>query len=616
MGWGVLDDKYMEYPPGTALIGDSGTVGSIGNEDQDTADTSHLKRHGDIILQPQPSADVNDPLNWSPLWKNSIMGILALSSGVTVSLAAMLAPGIQTIAKEYDVSFDMVTSMLLGLLGFWTGFTTFFTAAGASVWGKRPFFVIGTVILLATNIWGFAATSFPSLAAMRAIQGMASAPLETLVTSTVSDIFFVHQRGSRLAMWSVMLMSGALLGQIISGAIIERFGFQATFGFAAVIFALLLPAQYFLVPETAWNGPQSTLAKGSKKNSKDETKKEAETTVAIKEDEITKKDGEAGREETKKTDEEKETTVEIKEVQSNTSEVTTETKDKEVLTETKEVSSETTTTASGSEGLRPAFYDNIPANHICETYRSRIRLFRGRISNDSFWRGVIKPIPLVVYPAVIFATIVHGSFFTWLIVLGLLLNIVMQGPDYGLTPMQYGLTNLPLFFVTLLAAPLSGWAADASIKFMAKRNKGVFEPEFRLVLMLVAVPFSSIAYFAAAPAIANKVSIEVLIMLGCLQSFAVPFASQAALTYVIDCHPADANQAFVTINFLKAIMHFAATSQVSGWFERSGPYAVMYTVGVLNIVICAFTIPAYVYGKRFRSMVARSKLAAKIAANR
>lgn len=47
---------------------------------------------------------------------------------------------------------------------------------------------------------------------MRAIQGAASAPLETLVTSTVSDIFFVHQRGQKLAVWGLAVLTGALLG--------------------------------------------------------------------------------------------------------------------------------------------------------------------------------------------------------------------------------------------------------------------------------------------------------------------------------------------------------------------------------------------------------------------
>lgn len=67
----------------------------------------------------------------------------------------MVTPGLNVVALKYNVSLDMVSSLLIGFLAFWIGFTTFFTAAGANIWGKRPFFVISTVFLLVTNIWGF-----------------------------------------------------------------------------------------------------------------------------------------------------------------------------------------------------------------------------------------------------------------------------------------------------------------------------------------------------------------------------------------------------------------------------------------------------------------------------
>lgn len=67
----------------------------------------------------------------------------------------MVTPGLPLLAKKYNVSIDMVSSLIIGFLAFWIGFTTFFTAAGANVWGKRPFFMVSTVILLATNVWGF-----------------------------------------------------------------------------------------------------------------------------------------------------------------------------------------------------------------------------------------------------------------------------------------------------------------------------------------------------------------------------------------------------------------------------------------------------------------------------
>ncbi|KAF2251992.1 MFS general substrate transporter [Trematosphaeria pertusa] len=518
MGLGVLNDAHMAAPPGTVKIGATATV------EDPAEDASSLKRDGDIILQPQPSDNPNDPLNWSRAWKESIMVILAFSSGVTTALGPMITPGIQVVSMKYGVSLDMVSSLLIGFLAFWIGFTTFFTASGANIWGKRPFFVISALVLLATNVWGFFSSSFPSLAAMRILQGIASAPLETLVTSTVSDMYFVHQRGTRLSIWGCMLASGVLLGQTISGAIIQNISFEATFGISALIFIPIVLLMYFVVVETTYNGPRG----GSK--------------------------------------------IEIEEKGSFW---TVDTDEK-------------------------------------ETYAQKLRLFRGRISGESFWKGAWKPVPLIAYPAVLFSTVVYGSYFTWLLTISVLSVTAFSMPPYNLNPAQIGLTNLPLLGVALIGSPISGWMADAAAKFMARRNGGIFEPEFRLTLMLVATPLATAGFLGFGMSVQNGAPLQWPILFMAIHSLSVPFASQASLTYVIDCHPKDANQAFVTINFTKAVFTFMATTYANGWFLKVGPRGVFDVITLINLGVCCLTIPAYIFGKRFRSMVARSSFGQKL----
>lgn len=45
------------------------------------------------------------------------------------------------------------------------------------------------------------------------------------------------------------------------------------------------------------------------------------------------------------------------------------------------------------------------------SYRSQLALFRGRLSPESFWKNAWKPVPLIAFPAVLFSTIVYGSYF-------------------------------------------------------------------------------------------------------------------------------------------------------------------------------------------------------------
>ncbi|RYN52588.1 hypothetical protein AA0118_g10027 [Alternaria tenuissima] len=519
MGFGILEDRHMAAPPGTSTINESGP--SLDSK----IDSSELKRDGDIILQPQPSSSPNDPLNWSPRRKECIMILLAFSSGVTTSLGPMVTPALPLIAMKYKVNIDMVASLVIGFLAFWIGFTTFFTAAGANIWGKRPFFIMSTVILLATNVWGFFTRSFISLAVMRVVQGIASAPLETLVTSTVSDMYFVHQRGTRIAVWGCMLASGVLLGQTIAGAIIQNISFEATFGISALIFIPILFGMYFFVVETTYYGPRPTMDK-----------------LGV--------------------DEKHKSVFELEDDR--------------------------------------------------EPYRSQLAIFRGRLSQESFWKNAWKPVPLIAFPAVLFSTIVYGSYFTWLLTISVLSVNIFSAPPYSLNPAQVGLTNLPLLVVALIGSPLSGWTADALAKFMARRNHGVFEPEFRLTLMIPATIFATIGFLGFGMSVSAGYPIVWPLVFMSIHSLSVPFASTASLTYVIDCHPKDANQAFVTINFTKAVFTFIATTYANGIMANIGPRAVFDGITVINLGICALTIPAYIFGKRFRSLVARSSFGKKL----
>jgi len=42
--------------------------------------------------------------------------------------------------------------------------------------------------------------------------GVASAPLLSLITASVADIFFVHERGMWIAIWTLFLNAGGQLG--------------------------------------------------------------------------------------------------------------------------------------------------------------------------------------------------------------------------------------------------------------------------------------------------------------------------------------------------------------------------------------------------------------------
>ncbi|RDW78296.1 hypothetical protein BP5796_06148 [Coleophoma crateriformis] len=515
MGFGVLDDPKYPNVPGTVRLSDKVT-----SEKLDDWEYTEPKKRGEIVLNPQPSDSPNDPLNWSNGTKYTILFILSMTAGVTVSLGPMITTAFEDISTTFKVDVNSVSLGVVGDMQLTTGSGTFFTAAAAAVWGKRPVFFISALALFGTSCWGFFAQSFVSLEIMRIIQGFAAAPLETLISATVSELFFIHEKGKMLSVWNLFVMGGVKLGQVIAAFIIQGLGFKFTFGICAMIYAVLIPSLYFFVPETVYFKP------------------EEETVVVF-----------------------DKSSLRVYEI---------------ALPETK------------------------------KTYRERLRIFQGRISKASFFRTAYKPIPLVTFPVVIFSAFTYTFYAAGLTLIALLQDTIFSAQPYNLSTSAIGLTNLPLFGAGLVGTLVSGYCADFVVGYVTKLNNGVYEPEFRLILMIAAASLTSVAYIGFGYSVAAGAPLTIPILFLGVQTIGVPFATSASFTYVMDCHPTHAAQAFVTMNFIKAALSFVMSDFVNSWFEASGAKAVFTVIAIANLAVSGLSIPMYIFGKRLRSKVARS----------
>jgi MFS family permease len=124
----------------------------------------------------------------------------------------MLTPGLEPLTEKFQSNATDISTWILTAPTFWTSAAAFIAVAGTDVWGRRPFYIWSVVLLACAHFAGYFSTTFPMLATARTIGGLFSAPLFTLLTATISDIFFVHQRGKSIAVWNLMLNSGAQVG--------------------------------------------------------------------------------------------------------------------------------------------------------------------------------------------------------------------------------------------------------------------------------------------------------------------------------------------------------------------------------------------------------------------
>lgn len=92
-------------------------------------------------------------------------------------------------------------------------------------------------------------------------------------------------------------------------------------------------------------------------------------------------------------------------------------------------------------------------------------------------------------------------------------------------------------------------------------------------------------------------------------SFATGFGPNIAITYVIDSHREITGEALVLINATKNLIAFAMILRSSEWITHSGylqPYMIMFMIVALSMLLA---IPMYIWGAKWRSSMASSRMA-------
>jgi MFS family permease len=128
--------------------------------------------------------------NWPQWKKNMTFFSICLSVSMGGALGPVLSPATGIIATQMHVSiakaalpggYPLMTTALGG----------FIAQAWAPILGKRSFYLASTAILFASSVWSAQATTFNSLLGARTFQGFGSGAYESIVISSIGDLFFV-----------------------------------------------------------------------------------------------------------------------------------------------------------------------------------------------------------------------------------------------------------------------------------------------------------------------------------------------------------------------------------------------------------------------------------------
>jgi len=133
----------------------------------------------------------------------------------------------------------------------------------ANKFGRRPVYILSYAIYLACAIWLLFEYSYGGFLAGRLILGFGSGAAETIAPITISDIFFLHERGTIMALYTAFLSIGVAFGIIISGLITIDHDWRVIYQVSIALVGFVLLLAFFSFPETAFKRDQCDFATGS-----------------------------------------------------------------------------------------------------------------------------------------------------------------------------------------------------------------------------------------------------------------------------------------------------------------------------------------------------------------
>ena len=93
----------------------------------------------------------------------------------------------------------------------------------------------------------------------RAFLGLFEAPIEAIVPSTVTDIFYLHERGEKVSVYGLAVLGGNEIGPLVSAFIIQTLSVRWAFFIVAISIFINQITLIFFMPETKFTGPRPEI---------------------------------------------------------------------------------------------------------------------------------------------------------------------------------------------------------------------------------------------------------------------------------------------------------------------------------------------------------------------
>ncbi|KIN08655.1 hypothetical protein OIDMADRAFT_175426 [Oidiodendron maius Zn] len=205
-----------------------------------------------LPLVPQPSDRTDDPLNWPRWYKYYVLTVLCLL-GFIVQFGAGFVPAafgpisVSLHVTKQKASYLTTSYTLLG------GLTPLLITPFSNVYGRKPMYIIFTIIAVAANIGSGYAKTYGGVITSRVFVGVGASAALAISAATICDMFFQGERGKFMGFYALAITNGPHFGPIAGGFVALNIGWRWIFFINAIMLGSITLLLIFTFPETLFS---------------------------------------------------------------------------------------------------------------------------------------------------------------------------------------------------------------------------------------------------------------------------------------------------------------------------------------------------------------------------
>lgn len=270
-----------------------------------------------------------------------------------------------------------------------------------------------------------------------------------------------------------------------------------------------------------------------------------------------------------------------------------------------------TTTQTGDKKVDP---DSNPSanNSITQsasfpppsTYIQKLALFvftPGWVSNKDMFKMMYRPLLIMLhFPCTDWSGFLYGISLSWYNVMNGTASPVLSAPPYNWSAAKVGSAYVAPIIGGIFSMLWSGVVADKFAICLARRNKGVREPEQRLwPLALTAIIATGGLITWGVGAVYGIHWIGLMFGMGML-AFGFMTGGSFAISYNIDCFKELSGETMVSVIIIRNTLLFAFSYGITPWVEKQGLRNCFITASMVALVCTLTFLHMMYFGKRLR----------------